>query len=100
MIEIKQTRVFRDWLAALKDRRAVAKIEARLILMQAGSFGDVEPCGSGVSETRLHYGPGYRVYFVQRGAVLVIVLGGGTKRTQSRDISKAKQIAEEVEKYL
>jgi len=68
--------------------------------MQAGSFGDVKPCGAGVSESRIHYGPGYRVYFVQRGAVLVVVLGGGTKRTQTRDIAKAKAIAEEVEKYL
>lgn len=100
MITVKQTEAFCAWLSSLKDRQAVVRIESRLTQMQAGSFGDVKPCGSGVSESRIHYGPGYRVYFIQRGAVLVVVLGGGTKRTQTRDIAKAKAIAEEVEKYL
>ncbi|MCX8667086.1 type II toxin-antitoxin system RelE/ParE family toxin [Acetobacteraceae bacterium B3987] len=100
MLEIRQTSSFQDWLAKLKDQRAIAKIKARLTLMQAGSFGDVKPCGGGVSESRIHYGPGYRLYFVQRGSVLVIMLGGGTKRTQSRDIQQAKDIAVQLEGQL
>jgi putative addiction module killer protein len=64
--------------------------------MEGGSFGDVKPCGEGVSESRIHYGPGYRLYFVQRGAVLVVILGGGTKRTQDKDIKTAKQIASDL----
>ncbi|AOX21654.1 type II toxin-antitoxin system RelE/ParE family toxin [Kozakia baliensis] len=100
MMQVQQTRQFREWLATLRDQRAAAKIRARLILMEAGAFGDVEPCGEGISETRLHYGPGYRIYFVQRGNVLVIVLGGGTKRTQPKDIRRAKELARDVEKFL
>ncbi|AOX18713.1 type II toxin-antitoxin system RelE/ParE family toxin [Kozakia baliensis] len=100
MMQVQQTRQFREWLASLRDQRATAKIRARLILMEAGAFGDVEPCGEGISETRLHYGPGYRIYFVQRGNVLVIVLGGGTKRTQPKDIRRAKELARDVEKFL
>ncbi|MCQ9156673.1 type II toxin-antitoxin system RelE/ParE family toxin [Acidomonas methanolica] len=92
-MEVKTTLQFRDWLANLKDSRAAAKIKARLIQIEGGSFGDVKPCGEGVSESRIHYGPGYRLYFVQRGAVLVVILGAGTKRTQSKDIRAAKVIA-------
>lgn len=94
---VKTTPQFRAWLAGLTDSRAAAKVKARLIQFEGGSFGDVKPVGGGVSETRIHHGPGYRVYFVQRGAVLVVVLAGGTKKSQSRDIDKAKAIAQELE---
>ncbi|MYL98416.1 type II toxin-antitoxin system RelE/ParE family toxin [Novosphingobium sp. FGD1] len=96
-MDVRLTPQFAAWLKGLKDARAAAKVKARLIQFEAGSFGDVKPVGEGVSETRIHYGPGYRVYFVQRGAVLVVVLAGGTKQTQSRDIDKAKAIAKELE---
>lgn len=95
-MEIKLSPLFIRWLNGLKDSRGAAKIRARLIQMEGGSFGDVKACGMGVSESRIHYGPGYRIYFVQRGAVLVVVLGGGTKRTQSKDIETAKQMAQEL----
>jgi putative addiction module killer protein len=96
-MEIKLSPLFVSWLNGLKDSRGAAKIKSRLIQMEGGSFGDVKACGEGVSESRIHYGPGYRIYFVQRGAVLVVVLGGGTKRTQSKDIATAKQMARDLE---
>jgi len=95
-MEVKRTPQFTEWLAKLKDSRATAKIMARLIQMEGGSFGDVKPCGEGISESRIHYGPGYRLYFIQRGTVLVVILGGGTKRTQDKDIKTAKQIASDL----
>lgn len=88
---------FKEWLAQLTDSRAVAKVKARLIQIEGGSFGDVKPCGGGVSESRIHYGPGYRIYFVRRGVVLVVMLGGGTKKTQSKDIKNAQKMASELE---
>ena len=84
------------WLNALRDARAVAKIAVRLKRLSDGAFGDVAPVGEGVSELRIHYGPGYRVYFVRRGGVLVILLCGGDKSTQVRDIAVAKALAKEV----
>ena len=81
MIEVRRTNLFIAWLDGLADPRAVAKIAARAERMAAGNFGDVAPVGEGVSELRIHYGPGYRVYFVQRGAVVVILLCGGDKST-------------------
>ncbi|GBR19895.1 type II toxin-antitoxin system RelE/ParE family toxin [Asaia spathodeae] len=96
-MEVRTTLQFRTWLAALNDSRAVAKIKARLVLIESGSFGDVKPCGEGVSESRIHYGPGYRLYFVQRGAIVVVMLAGGSKRTQSKDIKAAKKLAGELE---
>lgn len=96
-MEVRTTPQFKAWLADLADSRAAAKIKARLIQIEGGSFGDVKPCGDGVSESRIHYGPGYRIYFVQRGAVLVVILGGGTKRTQNKDIAAAKEIARTLE---
>ena len=76
--------------------RAAAKIAQRLVRLQSGLFGDVKPVGGGVSELRVDYGPGYRVYFVQRGRTVIILLCGGDKRTQSADIKKAKALAEEL----
>ena len=88
---------FRKWLASLKDRRAKARVLARIDRLEMGYFGDVRPVGEGVSELRIFYGPGYRVYFIQRQSVLVILLSGGDKQTQQMDIAKAKKIAKQLE---
>lgn len=93
MIEIRKTDVFERWLMGLRDQRAVARINTRLRRMMLGNPGDVSPVREGVSELRIDYGPGYRVYFVQRGREVVALLAGGDKRTQSRDIEKALEIA-------
>lgn len=97
MIEVRQTETFRAWLETLRDRRAAAKIAARLARLELGNFGDAEPVGEGVSELRIHYGPGYRAYLVQRGEVLVVMLCGGDKSSQDRDIRRAKAMARELE---
>jgi len=97
MIEVRQTETFRAWLETLRDRRAAAKIAARLARLELGNFGDAEPVGEGVSERRIHYGPGYRAYLVQRGEVLVVMLCGGDKSSQHRDIRWAKAMARELE---
>ena len=93
MIELIRSETFDHWLSGLRDRRAVARIAARLDRLAAGNPGDAEPGGEGVSELRINYGPGYRVYFIQRGPVLIILLCGGDKSTQARDITKAKALA-------
>ncbi len=97
MIEIRKTDIFVKWLASLKDRRAKARVLARIDRLEMGYFGDVRPVGEGVSELRIFYGPGYRVYFIQRQSVLVILLSGGDKQTQQMDIAKAKKIAKQLE---
>ncbi len=97
MLEIRRTRAFIDWLARLRDARADAKIVVRVKRMAEGNFGDCEPRGEGVSEMRVHVSPGYRVYFLRRGAALVVLLCGGDKSTQSSDIAKAKAMAKEIE---
>jgi putative addiction module killer protein len=97
MIEVRQTVEFREWLDGLKDRRTVERIGQRIVRLQSGLFGDVKPVGEGVSELRVDHGPGYRVYFVQRGAVLIVLLCGGDKRTQQRDIARAKALATDLE---
>jgi len=96
LIEIRQTEVFATWFARLRDRQARARITARIRRLSLGNPGDVRPVGGGVSEMRIDYGPGYRVYFVQRGEVLVILLCGGDKRTQERDIARALAMAREL----
>ncbi len=93
MIEVRQTEVFSNWLRELCDRRARARIQTRIDRLQLGLAGDVKPVGEGVSELRIDYGPGYRVYFIRRGRELVILLAGGDKRTQDRDIKTAVQLA-------
>ena len=98
MIEIRKTDIFVKWLVSLKDRRAKARVLARIDRLEMGYFGDVRPVGEGVSELRIFYGPGYRVYFIQRQSVLVILLSGGDKQTQKMDIAKAKKIAKQLEK--
>jgi len=81
----------------LKDRRAVERIAQRIVRLQSGLFGDAKPVGGGVSELRVDHGPGYRVYFVLRRALLIVLLCGGDKRTQNRDIAKARALARELE---
>lgn len=97
MILLRQTETFRKWERRLKDQRARAMIAARLFRLANGLAGDVAPVGQGISELRIHYGPGYRVYFRQRGDEIIILLCGGDKGTQDRDIEKAKQLAAEWE---
>ncbi len=94
-MEIRQTELFARWLVGLRDRRARIRITARIRRLSLGNFGDVKPVGGGISEMRIDYGPGYRVYFVQRGETLVILLAGGDKRTQGRDIARARKLARE-----
>ncbi len=96
MIEVRQTDVFTDWFAGLRDREARARITARIRRLSIGNPGDVKPVGSGVSEMRIDYGPGYRVYFVRRGSMIVVLLCGGDKRNQDRDIARAVELAQEV----
>jgi len=98
MMEMRRTAVFRTWLRALRDERAKARIVSRLDRLALGNFGDVKPVGEGVSELRIFYGPGYRVYLVRRGDVLVILLCGGDKGTQARDVEVAKAMARELDK--
>jgi putative addiction module killer protein len=97
LVEVRQTARFATWLAGLRDERARARILKRLDRAAGGNLGDVAPIGEGVSEMRIFYGPGYRVYFVQRGPVLIVLLCGGDKSTQGADIEKAKALAREIE---
>src|SRR3984893_2482440 len=97
MIEVRQTAEFAEWLRELSDIRAKAKIAARIDRLALGNPGDVAAVGEGVSELRIHFGPGHRVYFVQRGRALVILLCGGDKSSQAGDIKTAKQLASELE---
>jgi putative addiction module killer protein len=93
MIEIRKTDVFVDWLDGLRDIRARARVLVRIERLAAGNPGDVKPVSEGVSELRIDYGPGYRVYFKKRGKELVILLAGGVKSSQSRDIKTALRLA-------
>lgn len=93
MIEVRKTEIFSKWIDSLRDTRARARIQARIERLAAGNPGDVEPVGEGVSELRIDLGPGYRVYFKQRGGELVILLAGGDKSTQARDIKTALRLA-------
>ena len=95
MIELKQTDTFRKWRTKLKDERARALIASRLDRLAFGNAGDVKPVGQGVSELRIDHGPGYRVYFQRRGKTIIVLLCGGDKRTQDRDIQTAKRLAAE-----
>jgi len=93
---IQTTDAFDDWFAGLRDKLAEKRIQARIRRAELGNFGDCEPVGEGVSEMRIHYGPGYRVYFTQRGMEIVILLAGGDKSTQSKDIKTALEIARQL----
>ncbi len=96
MNSILTTAVFDDWFASLKDMQAARRVQARIDRAEDGNLGDCEPVGEGVSEMRIHYGPGYRVYFVKRGMEIVILLAGGNKSTQSKDIKIALEIARQL----
>ena len=93
MLEIVESATFKRWIRTLCDRRAVARINARLRNVSLGNLGDVRPVGGGISEMRIHYGPGYRIYFMHRGLTLVVLLCGGDKGSQQRDIERAKRLA-------
>ena len=95
MLELKQTETFRKWRTRLKDERARALIASRLDRLAFGHAGDVGPVGEGISELRIHHGPGYRVYFQKRGGTVLVLLCGGDKGTQARDIMTAKRLASE-----
>lgn len=95
MFELKQTETFRKWRLRLRDERARALIASRLDRLAYGHAGDVSPVGQGISELRIHHGPGYRIYFVRQGSTVIVLLCGGSKGTQQRDIAVAKRLADE-----
>jgi putative addiction module killer protein len=97
MIEIRKTDHFKKWIDGLLDINARARVLTRIERLSLGNSGDCKPVGEGVSELRIHYGPGYRVYFKKRGRLLVILLAGGDKRTQSRDIKTALRLARNLQ---
>ena len=96
MIEIRQTETYRQWFDDLRDRQARARIDVRIRRLALGNPGDVKPVGEGVSELRIDCSPGYRVYFTQREQTLVVLLAGGEKHTQDRDIQTALALAREL----
>ncbi|HVK55418.1 MAG TPA: type II toxin-antitoxin system RelE/ParE family toxin [Burkholderiales bacterium] len=93
MIEIRKTENYVQWLDGLRDIQARARVLARVERLAAGNAGDVKPVGEGVSELRINYGPGYRVYFTKRGREIVVLLAGGDKSTQATDIKTALRLA-------
>lgn len=94
-MQIIKSATFEEWFQGLRDRQAQARIQIRIDRLAGGNFGDVKPAGEGVSELRIDYGPGYRVYFIQRGEIVAILLCGGDKRTQNKDIKRAKSMAKD-----
>ena len=96
MKTILTTEVFMSWYQSLQDRQAARRIQARIDRAEDGHFGDCKPVGEGISEMRIHHGPGYRVYFIQRKLDIVILLAGGDKSTQSEDIRRALQLARQL----
>lgn len=96
MKAIHTTELFDAWFAGLKDKQAARRVQVRIDRAEEGNFGDCEPVGEGVSEMRIHYGPGYRVYFTQRGMEIVILLAGGDKSTQPKDIKTALELARQL----
>ena len=95
MVTVVQSTEFRDWLRSLSDARTRAKIAARIARLKGGNPGDVKPIGEGLSEMRIHHGAGYRVYFMKHNETVIVLLCGGDKSSQSRDIADAKHIATE-----
>lgn len=100
MLTVQLTSHFQEWLDDLTDKRAQIRIVARLRQAESGNLGDWKPIGGALSELKVHFGPGYRLYFSRRGNVLIVVVAGGTKSTQARDIRRAKQILEDLEPEL
>lgn len=97
MLEIRQTETFRKWFSDLKDINARTKILVRIRRLSLGNAGDVEPVGNGISELRIRYGPGYRVYFTKKNQIVLIILCGGNKASQQRDIKLAKDMVSSLE---
>lgn len=97
MIEVRTTDEFNEWIRNLRDIKGRARILVRINRIEEGNFGDTKPVGGGVSELRLQFGSGYRVYYTMRGETVTILLCGGDKGTQDRDIERAKKIAKEIE---
>ena len=97
MIEVRQTTVFGRWLRDLRDIQAKARINARIRRVSLGLIGEVKPVGDGVSELRIDYGPGYRLYFIRQGEAVLLLLVGGDKGSQDRDIRRAKAMATELD---
>ena len=97
MLEVRETATYAEWFASLRDRMARARIDIRIRRLALGNPGDVKPVGEGVSELRVDCGPGYRVYFVQKANVFVVLLAGGDKSTQDRDIRQAKALARDLQ---
>jgi len=93
MFEIVQTDAFTRWLSGLRDSKARTRIQARIDRLALGNPGDVKPVGSGVSEMRIDYGPGYRVYFFRRNRMMIVLLAGGDKRSQQKDVARAIELA-------
>ncbi|MDR9453579.1 MAG: type II toxin-antitoxin system RelE/ParE family toxin [Wenzhouxiangella sp.] len=98
MLAVYKTEDFTRWFEGLRDRQARARIQARIDRLEQGHFGDAQSVGDGVSELRLFHGPGYRIYFTRRSLVIVILLTGGDKSSQAKDIAKAKSLARQLEK--
>ncbi|MFL1475212.1 type II toxin-antitoxin system RelE/ParE family toxin [Acinetobacter baumannii] len=96
MYEIKTTETFDEWFDSLRDTQGKARINARLRRVELGNFGDAEPVGENVSELRFFFGPGYRVYFIQEGDEIIVLLAGGDKSSQQKDIDKAIELAKEI----
>ena len=96
MPEVRKTDEFNAWLEELRDARARAKVLKRVTNMELGNSGNVEAVGEGVSESKIDYGPGYRIYFINRGKELIVLLAGGDKSTQRQDIENAKALAKEL----
>ena len=96
MLEVRQTGTYADWFSGLRDRAAKTRIDIRIRRLSLGNPGDVKAVGDGVSELRIDYGPGYRVYFIQKGSVYVVLLAGGDKSSQDRDIRLAKALARDL----
>jgi len=96
MIEVRQTVAYAEWYSGLRDRHAKARIDIRIRRLSLGNPGDVKPVGDGISELRIDHGPGYRVYFVRQDTVLIILLAGGEKSSQDKDIRLAKALAKQL----
>ena len=96
MLEVRQTSVYAKWFADLRDRTAKTRIDIRIRRLSLGNLGDVKPVGEGVSELRVDHGPGFRVYFIQKAEVYIVLLAGGDKSTQEKDIRNAKALAREL----